>query len=160
MQTFNIQIELQELSYDELSASDAKLVDYAKSMTLQSYAPHSGFHVGAALQMADGSIYGGANQENASFPVGTCAERAAFFFASADKPETAPETIAIAAETQGDFTASPVTPCGMCRQALLEAETRHRRPLRVILYGTAKTYIIPSVSQLLPLSFDGNQLKD
>lgn len=77
------------------------------------YAPYSGFAVGAALLCADGSIFTGCNVENASFPAGICAERAALFAAvSAGKRQFA--AIAVAA---GD---APTTPCGICRQALAE----------------------------------------
>ena len=66
--------------------------------------------------------------------------------------------IAIAAWTDGQFTENPVSPCGMCRQALLEAETRFGQPLRVLLYGKSGVYVVRSVGDLLPLTFTGEQL--
>ena len=83
MTTFHINIEVNKLSSDELSPEDRALVDEAKAMTNRSYAPYSHFHVGAAIRLSDGSIYGGANQENAVYPCGLCAERVAAFAASA-----------------------------------------------------------------------------
>ena len=158
MTTFSINIEVRRQQPAELDAPDCELIDRAKAMTYSSYAPYSHFCVGAALRLADGSVYGGANQENASFPVGTCAERSAFFYASAAKPDVAPVAIAIAARTAEGFTAVPVSPCGMCRQALLEAETRFGTPMRVLLYGEEGVYVVASVRDLLPLTFDGSEL--
>lgn len=158
MTTFNIKIEIRRLQLDELAASDLRIVEEAKAMTAHSYAPYSHFCVGAALLLSDGSVYGGSNQENAAFPVGTCAERSAFFYASAQKPDVAPVAIAIAAQTEGRFTNVPVSPCGMCRQALLEAETRFGTPIRVLLYGEEGVYVVASIRDLLPLTFDGSEL--
>lgn len=142
----------------ELSADDRELVDHALHMSKTSYSPYSHFQVGAALRLADGRIFGGSNQENAAFPSGLCAERTAFFAASANAPEVPPVAIAIAAQTQGQFLAQPITPCGSCRQALLEAEVRFHQPIRVILYGTEACYVVPSMRNLLPLTFDGSEL--
>ena len=158
MKQFSINIPLQLLDFDELSDADRQLVETAKEMTRHSYAPYSRFCVGAALLLADGQVFRGCNQENAAFPVGLCAERSAFFAAGAQAPGIAPVTIAIAAFTQGAFTAKPVSPCGMCRQALLEAETRYQQPIRVLLYGTDGVYVVPSIGSLLPLNFDGSEL--
>ncbi len=142
----------------ELSESDRLLVEKAKAMTDTSYAPYSHFCVGAALALADGQIFLGSNQENAVFPVGLCAERTAFFAASANAPEVAPVAIAIAARNSEGFQSKPVTPCGACRQALLEAEMRFHQPIRVLLYGTEGVYVLPSMKSLLPLTFDGSEL--
>ena len=143
---------------DELSADDLQLIEKAKAMTFSSYSPYSHFQVGAALRLADGQIFGGSNQENASYPVGLCAERTAFFYASSAAPDVPPVAIAIAAQTGGAFLPKSAAPCGMCRQALLEAETRFRQPIRVLLYGTEGVMVIQSVSDLLPLNFDGSDL--
>lgn len=160
MESYKIEISVQTMAVDELSEADRALVEMACAMTPKSYAPYSHFHVGAALRLADGSIYGGANQENAAYPVGTCAERSAFFYASADKPDVAPVAIAIAAKANGAFTTHPVSPCGMCRQALLEAEMRHGRPMRVLLFTPDVVHVVGSVKDLLPMSFDGGELPD
>ena len=158
MKQLSIHIPVQFTTIDELSPSDRLLVEKAKEMTRHSYAPYSRFCVGAALQLADGQVFPGCNQENAAFPVGLCAERSAFFAAGAQAPGVAPVAIAIAAYTAGAFTAKPVSPCGSCRQALLEAETRYHQPIRVLLYGTEGIYVVQSMAQLLPLNFDGSEL--
>ena len=158
MKEFTINTSIQFLSLDELTADDIQLVEEARQMTRTSYSPYSHFQVGAALRLADGQIFRGSNQENAAFPTGLCAERTAFFAAQANVPEVPPVCIAIAAYTRGGFTAKPVSPCGSCRQALLEAETRYQQPIRVLLYGTEGVYVIESMKSLLPLNFDGSEL--
>lgn len=151
-----------EVSPEELSAEDRKLVETAKEMTRSSYAPWSKFMVGAAIRLEDGSIVKGANQENVAFPSGTCAERSACYWAGANHPGMKMRKIAIAARNlSGDntpenfddqFTPIPTAPCGACRQALLEYETLGG-PIEVILYGRDKTFILPSVASTLPFCF-------
>lgn len=158
MKEFHIDISIEFFALDELAEGDRQLIELAKEMTATSYSPYSHFSVGAALQLEDGQVFTGSNQENAVFPVGLCAERVAFFAASANAPKVAPVTLAIAARNQEGFLAKPVTPCGSCRQALLEAETRFERPIRVVLYGTEGVYVVPSMRALLPLTFDGSEL--
>ena len=153
-----VKIRIQSCSLDELNETDRELVERAQQMTQTSYSPYSHFQVGAALRVADGRVFGGSNQENAAFPDGLCAERTAFFFAQANAPEQAPVAIAIAAQTEGAFTLEPVTPCGSCRQALLEAETRYGQPIRIILYGQKRVIVVNRVADLLPLNFDGSAL--
>ena len=150
-----ITIPYTQASYEELSAADRYLVDQARSATQRSYAPYSRFHVGAAIRLDDGTIVTGANQENAAFPSGTCAERTACFYAHASHPDTPFNTIAIAARQEGgaEEIASPISPCGACRQALLEYEMLAGHPVRLILVGRDYVYIIPSVKSLLPFAF-------
>jgi len=159
MKSIEIKVPVQIFEMDELPNDDRQLVERAKEMTQTSYSPYSKFSVGAAIRLEDGRVFAGSNQENAAYPVGVCAERSAFFYAQANAPETAPIAIAIAAFTGGHFTPNPVSPCGMCRQALLEAETRYGKHIRVILFGTEGVYVTPSVRDLLPLTFDGSEME-
>lgn len=140
------------VDYTELSETDRQLVDAAKAATTSSYAPYSHFHVGAAILLENGEIILGSNQENAAFSSGTCAERSACFYAGAKYPCEAFKKIAIAAESNGRFQAKPISPCGACRQALLEYETNFG-DIELILYGETETYILPNVKSLLPLCF-------
>lgn len=158
MKELHIDLTVQFFALDELAEPDLQLIEQAKSMTSTSYSPYSHFCVGAALLLNDGQVFLGSNQENAVFPVGLCAERTAFFAASANAPGVAPVAIAIAARNAEGFVESPVTPCGSCRQALLEAETLFAQPIRVLLYGTKGVYVVPSMRALLPLTFDGSEL--
>ena len=156
--TFSIPyITLQE---NELSAKDALLVKAAKEATESAYAPYSHFHVGAAVLLENGEIIRGNNQENAAYPSGMCAERCAVFYANANYPNVPVCTIAIAASPQeGIFTEIPITPCGACRQVLLESEMRYGEDIDVLLYGRKYIYKISNVKSLLPLAFDEKALK-
>lgn len=141
-------------AYDELSAADQRLVDVAVEQTSRSYSPYSHFSVGAALRLADGTVYRGCNQENAAFGVTMCAERSALFAAGAQQPSVAAEAIAIAARgTDKQIVEEPVSPCGICRQAMIETEQRGGRPLHIILCGKGKYYVMEGIRNLMPLSF-------
>ena len=131
MKEIQITTPIQVYKADELPEEDRELVDIAKQMTLTSYSPYSHFQVGAALRLRDGQIFKGSNQENAAYPVGLCAERTAFFAAGANAPKVPPVSIAIAAQTGGKFSETPIAPCGSCRQALLEAEVRFQQHIRI-----------------------------
>lgn len=154
MKKLDITVPVTVASYDELSPEDRRLVDLAREATHRSYAPYSKFCVGAAILLSNGEIVTGANQENAAFPSGTCAERTACYYAHARYPEATFETIAIAARgTDGLEIANPVAPCGACRQALLEYETLAGKNVKVFLVGRNDIYILPSVASTLPLAF-------
>lgn len=153
MEDIRIEINMQFCQMDELSADDQELVKAAIGATANSYARYSNFNVGAALRLADGSITIGANQENAAFPSGLCAERCAIFAAQSQHPEQAITALAIAAKNANGLMPDPVSPCGGCRQVILEMEDRYQQPVRILLYGTRGVYCINSVKDLMPLSF-------
>ena len=154
MKEATITIPVIEAQYDELTETDRRLIDEARQATERSYAPYSRFHVGAAILLDNGETITGANQENAAYPSGTCAERSACYYAHARYPEARFMAIAIAARgTDGLEVAEPISPCGACRQALLEYETLAGRNVRVILAGRDRIYILPSVRATLPLAF-------
>jgi len=154
MKTKEIICPVEIYGYDELSERDRLLVDYARDATARAYAPYSKFHVGAAIALDNGETVTGANQENAAFPSGTCAERSACYYAHARFPEAKFDAIAIAARgTDGEFTRVPTAPCGSCRQALLEYEKLAGHDVRVILAGADEVCILPSVRSTLPLAF-------
>lgn len=138
---------------EELSEDDKQLVERAIEATASSYSPYSHFAVGAALRLSDGTIVIGSNQENAAFPSGLCAERTAIFAAGATHPDKAVTALAIAARNGAGLTAEPVSPCGACRQVILEVEQRYNCAVRILLYGTNGVYIINSIRDLLPLCF-------
>jgi len=147
-------------SIDELDKYDHDLLIAACKATEQSYAPYSNFHVGAAAKMTNGEIVSGSNQENASFPVGICAERVLLGSASFQYPDVPIETMAISYQSKLVKSDHPISPCGMCRQALQEFESRVRKPIRLILGGMkGKIFVIKSASLLLPLAFTNEELK-
>ncbi len=154
MRNIEITTPIKSVSYDELSPADRHLVDTARAAYERSYAPYSHFCVGAAILLDNGEIVSGANQENAAYPSGTCAERSACYYAGATYPNVPFRKIAIAARgTDGREIAEPVAPCGACRQALLEYEKLAGADVEVLLVGADEIYILPSVKSLLPLSF-------
>lgn len=156
----NITSKISVLRYEELSDNEKTLVEKAKEQIVKAYAPYSGFHVGAAIELINGEIFAGSNQENAAYPSGLCAERVAMFYANAQYQDTPVATLAIAAHTNGKFLESPITPCGACRQVLLETETRFEKDITILLYGSKEIYRIENVKQLLPLSFEKNNLQN
>lgn len=158
MKTKTITSVIKVCSYEELSLDDQRLVDLAKKGTHRSYSPYSRFSVGAAVALENGEILIGCNQENAAFGVTICAERSALFAAGAQYPDVPVKAIAIAARNADGFLKSPVTPCGSCRQAMIETETRYRHKLHILLYGLDCIYVIDGISTLMPLSFDEGQM--
>lgn len=154
MKEITIESKVTECQLEELDTETQSLIRTALEATENSYAPYSRFHVGAALRLDDGTIIKGANQENASFPVTLCGERTAIFAAHAQYPGHDIEAIAITATNDDGLVATPVTPCGACRQAMLETEMRQKTPLKIYLYGGKGVYVINGIRNLLPLAFD------
>ncbi len=155
-----------EFSYEEfkdsseLNEADLLLLNEARKVTADAYAPYSNFHVGAVAILDNGEKVAGTNQENASYPVGICAERVLLGSAATLFPNVAIKTMAISYNSNEVKSDHPISPCGMCRQALLEYETRTEKPIRIILSGQeGKVFIINSVKYLLPFAFTSDELK-
>ncbi len=147
-------------SIDELDAADAFLLREAQKNTGLSYAPYSHFHVGAAARLVNGEVIAGANQENASFPVGLCAERVLLAAAVTLYPQVPIASFAISYKSDVVPSNHPIAPCGICRQSLQEFESRVSHPIRMILGGMeGKILIIPTATSLLPFSFSSDDLE-
>ena len=146
-------------SAHDLSPDEQATWEAAREATNYAYAPYSGFHVGAALLMADGTIFSGTNQENAAYPSGLCAERTAFFGLAASRPgHSAIVGMAVAARpAAGDF--GPAFPCGACRQVMLEYEVRQAQPIPLLLPGREGTILrFDSLAALMPFNFSADDL--
>ncbi len=144
----------------ELPDEQQWLLNEAREVTEQAYAPYSHFKVGAVAKLANGEIVAGTNQENASFPVGLCAERVLLASAASIFSKIPVETIAISYRSDGHKNDHPIAPCGVCRQSLQEAESRSRQNIQLILGGIdGPVYVIDSASKLLPLAFTSEELK-
>jgi len=139
--------------FDNIPAEFFSLVVKSMEMTNNSYAPYSGFNVGAAVLLSDGRVVTGCNQENAAFGECICAERVALLSATANFPANKPVAIAISAFTKGSFTNEPVTPCGSCREVIAEMERRFSSPIKIIMYGVDYVMVADSVIDLLPFCF-------
>jgi cytidine deaminase len=139
---------------DELTDAEKMMIQHAKQAATKAYAPYSSFQVGAAVLLDNDEVVIGNNQENAAYSSGLCAERVALFYANARYPEAKVLTLAVAAQNMLGFSSEPITPCGSCRQVLLEAENRYGSNIRILLYGADEIAIVESIKDLLPLSFD------
>lgn len=159
MENITVKIDIRWCQLSELNFVEQNLVKLAMKATNNSYAPYSKFNVGAALLLEDGTEIIGANQENAAYPVAMCAERSAIFNAQSNHPEQPIIAIAIAAKTVDGFVSEPVSPCGVCRQAILEMEQRYHRNIRIYLYGTRGIYVIETIKDLLPLCFTDDSMR-
>jgi cytidine deaminase len=146
-------------SVGDLAPGDIALIEKAKLLAKSAYAPYSKFRVSAVACMSDGSFIEGTNQENASYPIGLCAERVLLAAASSIAPGLSITTMAITYQSDEVDTTAPIAPCGICRQSLLEFESRFGNSMRILLTGTeGLVYEFDSVSALLPLGFKAKHL--
>jgi cytidine deaminase len=144
---------------DQLDPEDAGLLEKARVVSANAYAPYSSFFVGAAALLQNGVVVCGTNQENASFPAGICAEQAALAAVASIQPGSPIQTMAISYQGNGIESDHPISPCGVCRQVLTEYEGRVGFSVRLILGGMkGQVYIIPSAQSLLPLAFTAAEL--
>ncbi|KAL2213738.1 cytidine deaminase [Sarocladium strictum] len=137
------------------TAQFALLQSSASSAKSLAYCPYSRFRVGAALLSPDGeTVISGANVENASYPVGTCAERVAIGKAVTWEGEGGPvktfKAIAVATDIS-----PPASPCGMCRQFIREFCSLE---MPIIMFDSKDQYVVMTLGQLLPMSFGPDAL--
>ena len=137
MENLKIELNYKNLSFEELGNEEMILCKAAQKAALNAYAAYSNFKVGAAVLLENGEIICGNNQENASFPSGICAERTAIFYANAKYPDIPIKILAIAAYSNGEFQ-KYISPCGICRQVLVETERRFQKPVRILLCGSGQ----------------------
>ncbi len=158
-QAYEFEYELYD-SIAELKEEDALLLKTAQEETMNAYAPYSHFSVAAVARLSNGQIVKGTNQENAAYPVGICAERVLMSTAASLFPGMAISTMAISYKSSMVESNKPVSPCGMCRQALAEFEDRTASTIRLVLGGETGSIIVVSQSrQLLPFNFGKDDLK-
>ena len=157
--TYQFQYEIFE-DISHLNEADKSLLNEAKKATQLAYAPYSQFHVGAAALLEDSAVLHGSNQENASYPAGICAERVLLSALSSLHPQKTINTLAISYNNLNGESSRPISPCGICRQSLLEQEIKQHSTIRIILGGlSGNIYIIPQAKLLLPLSFSADDMK-
>jgi len=154
MKSRDLCIRLKECEHpDDLSEMHHLLVKRAIVAAKDAYAPYSHYQVGVALMLENGRFVSGNNQENAAYPSGLCAERVALFHAGSEYPDLSIQAMAIVAINKGILQEEPVTPCGACRQVIVESEWRGGRPIELILYGTKRILFFERAGDLLPLPF-------
>ncbi len=143
----------------EPSELTTRLLQAARQAAHKAYAPYSKFRVGAAALLSNGTIVTGNNQENAAYPSGLCAERVTIFSANAQYPDESVTHLLICAETDNGPVGEPVTPCGACRQVIIEKQHAQGSPITVLLAGNDVVYQIDNAADLVPLSFISDSLK-
>jgi len=142
-----------------LDLGDRELLKAAQAATALAYAPYSLFKVGAAARLSNGGIISGANQENASFPAGLCAERVLLAVASSTYPAEKITAMAIVTEAEV-LNEQPVAPCGICRQSIQEYSDNKDAAIKLILVGKeGLVFVIEDARQLLPFGFSGADLR-
>ncbi len=142
-----------------------ELVERARAAALAAYAPYSGFSVGCAIESVDGEVAVGANMENACYRLGVCAELAALTAANQAFGLERVSRIAVAGGHVGAdgalAGAHAVTPCGGCRQSILEAAQVAGRDIEIVsASGDGGELVVRRISELLPLGFGPENLKD
>lgn len=146
-------------SVEDLPEDVQNLMQSAIIARNDSYSPYSKFQVGAAILLDNDEVITGSNQENASYPVGLCAERTAIFYAGAKYPKAKMLKMAISAKSLNYFMETPTPPCGSCRQAIAEYEVKQESPIEIFFMGEkGKVVKSDSIADLLPLIFDKNYL--
>ena len=156
-----IQITTTLTCYDnvaELPIDVQKLMENAVTARKSAYAPYSQFRVGVAITLENGAIVSGSNQENAAYPSGLCAERVALFQAGSIHPDKKIKQIAVVAKKSTENEFRPVSPCGSCRQVMLEFEHKQDHPIEIIFQTAEGWLVIKSTKLLLPFCFDKNNL--
>lgn len=140
--------------FENLDEESQDLVRKAERSIDLAYAPYSKFSVGAALLLDNGAIVLGANQENAAYPDGMCAERVALFAMTSQYPGRSIKKLAVVARRENALNLTPVTCCGSCRQAMFEFEQRQQSPFEVIMQAKDDYWVrAVSAESLLPFSF-------
>lgn len=157
METKKIEILYKTIPSAELSSEESILKNKAIEAAKKAYVPYSQFRVGAAIALENGGIVTGSNQENAAYPSGMCAERVAMFAANHQYPNSAPLAIALVAINNNEI-ADTISPCGACRQVLLESEKRFGKKIKLYLCGREETILIESIADSLPFCFDSSQM--
>lgn len=146
-------------SLNDFTENEQLLIKDTIKKAKNAYAPYSNFNVSSGILLEDNSILSATNVENASYPIGTCAERNVLSYCTSNYPESTITTIAVYAEKFIGKLNQPITPCGMCRQALLEAENRQGSAIKLIMIGNDNNYLVVNkCAYLLPFAFDGSEL--
>jgi len=154
MKILEIAAKISIFSESELTLEQKNVYEAAKKAVSHSYSPYSHFKVGAACLLDNGEIVMGANQENAAYPSGLCAERTALFYATSQYPEARVLKLCIIGQTQsGEWTTAVCAPCGACRQVILEAEHRGGQPIEILLPSAEGIYCFEGITPLLPFGF-------
>ncbi len=153
MKNFEKTIRYRASAIDQLPETDRRLAERAQAACEGAWAPYSGFRVGAAALLDDGTVVTGSNQESEVFPAGLCAERVVIFSVLSQHPGRKILKLAVAAWHDGQFTDAPVTPCGICAQSLVDVEKRQSEPIAILFTGSRQAIAVERAADLLPFTF-------
>lgn len=147
-------------SIGKLPMDIQKLINKANKQTKNAYAPYSNFYVGAAILLENGKIIGGANQENASYPLCICAERVALYTYGAANLKHKIKALAVTADYPTKPLSEPCMPCGACRQVIEEYESRQGKKIAIYVTATGidKILKIDGIQTILPSAFKQDHL--
>lgn len=150
---------MREVQFKDLTETQQKLVNEAEKILLHSYSPYSGFAVGAALLTGDGTIITGTNFENSSYPATICAERSALTRANIMGYRNF-SSIALICRKDKPDPDQVISPCGICRQSLIEASVVSKCNIEILMVSSDKKRVfISSIEELLPFAFGPKDLE-
>lgn len=154
-----LKIQFEVIQKENLDFIEKRLYDSAFLAREKAYAPYSNFWVGCAILLENGEIIVGSNQENAAYPTGSCAERTAIFWTSANYPNVAIKKLFVIGAPKDAKTSVPIPPCGNCRQTILEYEVKQNEKIEIYFASLdGDIYKTNSIKSLLPFSFDASYL--
>jgi cytidine deaminase len=147
-------------SVNDLNESDQKLIEASDQILEKAYAIYSGFNVGASALLENGEIMTANNQENMALPSSLCAERVLLYYCRAHFPDVVVKKMAVSVRAIHAIIKEPITPCGACRQVMVEYERNQNSDIPIFLKGeVGEIYELNSISDLLPLAFKTDALK-
>lgn len=139
---------------ESLHEAEQNLAQKARSACKLAHAPYSKFNVGAVVWLDDGTFLQGANQENASYPLCNCAEQVVLNYSAMFAPDKKVQAIGVAVDAVADEVLGPVSPCGACRQIILEQEIKQGSNIKLYLFGkNEQTLVFESIKDLIPFHF-------
>lgn len=138
--------------------TEKELIEKAFQARDFSYAPYSGFRVGAALESVEGVVYGGCNIENAGYTPTNCAERTAFFKAVSEGCHKFRRIAIVGGKEEGDAVSGYAAPCGVCRQVMMEF--CNPKEFQIIVAKSVNEYQVFILEELFPMGFGPENLSD
>lgn len=154
MRKIEINIEILEYNFEELTSEEKELINQSKKARDNAYAPNSNFKVGAALKLDNDQIILGNNQENKASPSGLCAERVALFHYGSLNTDHKISAMAVCANNKTENYNEVIKPCGGCLQVMAEYETKQDTEIDIYLYSNeGKVWKTKGVKSFLPLIF-------
>lgn len=139
---------------DSLTEKEKLLLEKAFIACGDAYAPYSKFKVGASVLLGNGQVIIGSNQENIAYPSGLCAERVALFHCGSNYPNETVEVLCIVAKGNLLPVDRLLSPCGGCRQVMVEVEERQKQSFKVIIVSQdGRVLVFERAKDLLPFVF-------